>query len=46
MLTEEDILDNHKLVIPFGGISINDEKMDVGWKPILHKCSHKQRFVC
>jgi hypothetical protein len=30
MLTEEDILDNHNVVFPFGGISINDEKMDVG----------------
>ena len=47
-LTKEEILDNHRSVLCFFGISTKDEELDLPslyWIPKLHKYPFKQRYI-
>ena len=47
-LTKEEILDNHRSVLCFFGISTKDEELGLPslyWIPKLHKCPFKQRYI-
>jgi len=43
-----EILSNHKSVISTFGLSIKDDYVDLTslyWKPKLHKCPYKERYI-
>lgn len=48
MLSKEEIIDNHMLVLSSFGLSMKDEDRDLPllfWIPKLYKCSYKQRYI-